>query len=315
MPIQTTSYAIPRDDLAEAIREFDPSASGFVASEVLPIRPVQRKAATLSVMRRENMKLPDVDHSNGAGFNRLDLLVEDLSYACKDKGIEGQLTDDDRENYANDFDGELETIETLAMRLWLAQEVRVKNLVFDTGTWTGGSLFTDYSGAPWDTTTTSVIAQVTAAKEKVRINTGFSADSMLIGEAALQNLLINGEILKRFPGATIISEAALRASIAAIFGLQNLIVGGRVYDGAKAGQSYSGTDLWGDDYCMVFRRQSGSTRGGGLGRIMLWEPMSGSLAETIQYREEQSESDIFRVRHYVDEKIFDPYFGHLLQID
>ena len=35
----------------------------------------------------------------------------------------------------------------------------------------------------------------------------------------------------------------------------------------------------------------------------------------VQYREEQTESDIFRVREYCDELIADAYFGHLLKID
>lgn len=315
MPIQTTSYAVPRDDLAEAIREFDPSANGFVATDILPVREVKRKAATMSVLKRENMKVPDVTHSNGAAYNRVDMAIEDLAYACVDKGLEAQLTDDDRANYANDFDAELETVDVIAMQLYLAQEVRVKDLIFNTTTWTGDSLFTDNSGSPWDTSSTDIITQVNDAKEKVRINTGFTADSILIGEAALQNLLKNDDIVARFPGATLITEAMIRAALAAIFGLQNLFVGKRVYDGAKPGQAFSGTDIWGDDYAMIFKRQTGSTRSGGLGRTILWTDMTPSIAYAEQYREEQTKSDIFRVGQYLQEKVFDAYFGHLIQID
>ena len=104
--------------------------------------------------------------------------------------------------------------------------------------------------------------------------------------------------------------------MAAIFGLQKLIVGGVVYDGAKEGTAFSGTDIWGSTYAMVARIQEGSTSvNGGLGRSLIWTPLDGGVDDILQYREEQSDSDIFRAREFRVEKVFDPYFAHLLKIN
>ena len=92
MPIQTPSYAVPREDLGEAILEYDPSVDGFIGTKVLPVRPVRLKAATVSVLTRENLKAAITRHANGAAFSRVNLNVEDLAYACVDNGLEGQLT-------------------------------------------------------------------------------------------------------------------------------------------------------------------------------------------------------------------------------
>lgn len=317
MPVNYTSYGTPRADLGEAIREFNPVENGFIAGMVLPDRPVMKKAAAISVITRESiLKRADAKHSNGAAFNRVGIEAEDTSYECIDYGLEGALTDDDRANYATDFDAELETTESILHKLLMEREIRVAAAVFNSTTWTGASLYTDVSAAPWDAAASDVISHVLAAKEKVRTNIGMEADAMIIGPVMFQNLLGNTVIRARFPGAPIITEAMLRANLAAIFGLQYLLVGSKRYDSANEGIAFSGSDVWSDDYAMICKLNTGSLRSGGLGRTFVWSPLQGAGSYAVkQYREEQTESDIFRVRQYADEKIFDAYFGHLLKID
>ena len=77
------------------------------------------------------------------------------------------------------------------------------------------------------------------------------------------------------------------------------------------------TDLWGDDYAMVcLTGSAGSPMSAPqLGRMILWENYIPDITFVEQYREEQTESDIFRVKESTQEKIFDAYFGHLMKID
>jgi len=317
--IQKSTHATPRMDLGMAFHEYSPERMRFIADEILPVKPVAKEAATLSVITRENMTVPETKHADGATYNRVSLYAEDMSYACKDHGLEGTLTDRAREKYRDDFDGEVETVNGIKMKMMIAREKRVHDLIFNTTTWdsSDSDLFTDNSGSPWDTTTTNVITQINAAKEKVRINTGVKADSLIIGEATLQNLLANTVVSARFPGAELITEAMLRANFAAIFGLRQLIVGAVVYNSSDEGQDFSGTDLWEDDYAMVAALGTPSMPMSEpqLGRTILWEKYISDLRYVEQYREEQTKSDVFRVEESIDEKIFDAYFGHLMQID
>ena len=313
--IQQATRAVPRMDLGVAFHEFDPSKEGFIADQILPPLPVQKKAAKLSVITRENLKVAEVDHANGAAFNRVVLTSEDLDYVCKDRGLEGQLTDEDRANFATDYDAEYETVQNISQQIYLAREKRVKDAVFNTTTFSGASLYKDYSAAPWDTTTTNVIVHINYAKNYIRQNTGVMADSMVIGAGTLNNLLANTVILARFPGATLVTEADLRNNMARIFGLSNLIVGGKVEDSAKEGQSFSASDIWADDYCLVFKRAQGRMSSPGLGRQPEWTGVENGLGRVVEYREEQTESDIYRVRDFSIEKLFDKYFGFLLKVD
>jgi hypothetical protein len=112
----------------------------------------------------------------------------------------------------------------------------------------------------------------------------------------------------------------INQALASILGIQTLVVGSAVYDSAAEGQTFVSGDIWPDDYALVFRRQTGPTKvNPGLGRIVEWSGESGQLQNgldnVVEYREEGTESHIYRVRDYSEEKIFDPFFGHLLQVD
>lgn len=315
--IQPGTHATPRLDLGVAFHEYSLTRVRLIADQVLPRIGFAKDAATIKVTKRKNMRIPNVDHANGAAYKRTTLYMDDMSYATKDYGLEGQLTDRDREKYATDFDGEVETVNGVKSKMQLAREQRVATAIFNTTTWTGADLYTDNSASPWDTTTTNVISQVVAAKEKVRTNTGVMADSLIIGEAALQNLLVNTVIIARFPGINILTEEILRSQLAAIFGLQQLIVGSASYNSADEGQSASMSDLWSDDYAMVaaLGREGMPVTEPQLGRTIVWDNYIPDVAYVEQYREEQTESDIFRVKESVQEKVFDAYFAHLMKID
>ena len=313
--IQQSTRATPREDLGVAFHEYDPTADGFVADLALPPMPVAKKAATMGIITRENLKRSESRHANGAAFGRVNLISEDKSYRCIDHGLEGQLTDEDRSTYETDYDAEYETTQVTTRKMRVEREIRVKTALFNTTTWTGADLYKDYSGAPWDTAASAVIAQVNFGKTKVRQNTGVMPDTLLIGQGALENLLAADDIIARFPGAPFVSRQMLENSLAAIFGLQNLIVGWAGYDSGAEGQDYSSGEIWVDDYALIYKRHTGGRATPGLGRIPEWTGLDNGLGRVVQYREEQTESDVFRVRDFSDEWVFDKYFGFLLKID
>jgi len=313
--IQQSTRSVPREDLGVAFHEYDPADDGFVSEIALPPIPVGKKAATMGVITRENLKRADSNHANGAAFNRVNLISEDKSYRCKDHGLEIPLTDEDRATYATDYDAEYESVQSITRKMYIEREIRVKDAMFDTALFTGADLYTDHSAAPWDAAASDAIGHITAAINIVLANTGVLPDTMLIGRPTLENLLLNTAILARFPGAAAVTREMLIANLTAIFGLSNLIVGWAGYDSANEGQDYSSGTIWNEDYALIYKRHTGGRATPGLGRIVEWTGIQNGRDQVIQYREEQTESDIFRVRDFSDEWIFDPYFGHLLLVD
>jgi len=231
--------------------------------------------------------------------------------------LEIALTDEDRATYETDYDAEYESVQSVTRKMYIEREVRVAAAMFNTTTWPSGTaaLFTDNSASPWDNIATTIIAQVIAAKTRVRLNCGVMPDTMLIGQTSLENLLLNTQIRAQFPGANLITLAMIQQALGAIFGLQNLIVGRVGYDSADEGLDFSGSEIWSDDYALIYKRHTGGRATPGLGRNVEWNGVYGGLDQIKEYREEQTESDIFRVRDFSFEWIFDPYFAHLMKID
>lgn len=317
--IQKATHATPRMDLGVAFSEYSVSKMRFIADDILPQLPVAKKAATLSVTKRKNLTVPNIKRANGSTYNRVELYMDDMSYECVNEGLEGQVTDEDVENYGSDFDAEVLKTQAIKIKMRLARELAVKNLIFNTTTWPSGTaaLFTDNSGAPWDAAGSAVIKQIQTGREKVRLNCGVPADSMIISESSFINLLNNTEIKAKFPGATVITEAMMRAQMGAIFGIQNLLVGQAVYNSADEGQDFSGAEIWPDDYALlaVLGEAGLPLTEPQLGRTMLWEKYASDIEYVESYREEQTESEIVRVKRFVQHKLFDAYFAHLMQID
>jgi len=317
--IQKSTHAVPRMDLGEAFHEFSAEGMRFIAMDILPRKPLGKKAATLSVTKRKNLTIPQTRRANGATYGRIEWYMDDLAYSCVNHGLEGQVTDEDVENYKTDFDAELEKTQGIKLKMQLAREKRVKELVFNTTTWPSGTaaLYTDNSSAPWDAAASDIIGQLRAGQEKVRANTGRKPNTLIIGEGAMNNMLANTALIARFPGIPVLTEQIFRGRMADLIGIQNLLVGQAVYNTADEGQDFTGGDIWPDDYAMlaVLGTESTPMVEGHLGRTIIWDQYTADIEYMESYREEQTESEIIRCKEYIDEKIFDAYFAHLMKID
>jgi len=325
MGVNYGTYATPRADLAQAWMEYVLGAAGsseFIATEVLPVLGVPLRDGKFSAITRDKLlTAADTKRANRAGYNRVDFEGEDKSWACEEFGLEGAVDDRERIFYASDFDHEMVTTMQIIRKLKHAQEARVSALIFNTTTWTGSDLYTDVSGsAPWDTASSAIIANVIAAKEKVRKNTGGrEANCLIVTRSQFENLLKNTEIKAQFPGAPLITKAMLESALGSIFGLERLIVAGGIYNSAaeKATSTYTAAEIWSDDYAMIARvaPQGAALNEPCIGRTFLWTGDSPSELVVETYREEQIRGDVVRVRHDVDEVVLGAEFGHLLKID
>jgi hypothetical protein len=316
MSITYATYATPRADLGAAFLEYVPEGATMIADQVLPVTTVGLEAGTYTKITRESiLTMEDAKHSEGA-YNRIGFTGEDATYACEERALEFALSDKKLARFSRDFDAEMVAVMHLRHKLAMTREKAVKDLVFNTSTWTGAPLYTDVSSAPWDAAGSDAIGHVAAAASAVRTNCGIAPDTLIVGYATMQNLLKNTAIRASFPGVQILSADLIRANAAAIFGLNQIVVGNMVYNSADEGYTASLTDLWGDDYAMICKVCSpGSIESPGIGRTFQWVEDADSMVVFETYREEQTRSNVYRVRQNVDEVIQDAYFGHLLKVD
>jgi len=317
--IHTGATAEAKPEVAAAVFQFDTAGNQWAADAILPAYPVDAQEGTIPIICREDLALKtDTRRVAGATYNRGVMRKKDSTYLCVGYGEEEQLPDEERKRYASSFDAEVAKARLAEFRIRLDREIRVKNLVFNTTTWAGGALYTDYSGAPWDNPASNVIAQLNAACEKVRENTGMRANALICGRKAVNNLLANTGILARFPAAPAVTRQLLLNNLLNIFeDLQVLIEGKAVYNSALEGAAFAGSDVWNDDYAMVavVARDAADLSAFCLGRTLIWRQMGTENVAIGTYRENQTKSDIIQADFYSDEKVIDAYAGHLMKID
>jgi len=315
--VQQATYAVPRADLGTPFMEYELDEAELVGLQALALFPTQKKAATASVVTREGLlRVGDTKRAPGGAYNRDDILTEDMAYACEENGQEQKLDDGDRAMYASDFDAEEIMSMTALNRLLLAQEIRIAALLFNTGTWSGAPLTTTVSTA-WGTVASATpVEDVLAAKAKVRALTGLEPNALILSRTVYNNLLRTAAIRAEIKYVAVPTAENIRSALAALFDVRRLLVGGAVYNAAIEGQPFSGSDVWGSGYAMVARiaEAAAPLQVPCVGRTLLWTQDSPENVVVEQYRENQTRSDIFRVRQHTNEKVIDPSFAHLIDI-
>lgn len=318
--IGQATYNVPRIGSGQAFMEAAfPGTLGMelIADLVAPIFQSRVKAGKFPVITRESLlSSPDAKRSPGGSYNEIDFEAEDGSFACEEFGLTGRLSDDQREMFANDFNAEDTTVNSVRGRLMLAREIRMAALLFS-ATWTGGgsTLYTDVSSsAPWATIGSDVLGTIMSARAASRTLTGVEPDTLVVGPVNLYNLLKNTALRTAMGTNRVLTEAGLRAQLGAIIGLRKLYVGQGVKNSAKEGQAMSGSDVW-TGYAMICKTPDNPADFSEpcVARTILWAEDSPTNPVVEQYRNDAKRSDMFRVRHHLDEIVLDPSFAHLLK--
>lgn len=310
------SYTTPRLDLGQALTEFDYAGAGFIGRRVMPVTPVAKKEGVFTALTRESITRPrNVKRAAKGAYNRDDHELVEISYSCQEYGHEQPVDDVERATYASDYDADRTASELARYILMIEEEKRIADALFNTTTFTGTPLFSNVSSAPWDTAGSDVIGAVEDAKAIVAKNCGLMPNCMVLGYDQMVNLKTNTGIIGKLQYTMALMNDTIERLLGNLFGIENVIVGKAVKGAHNEGETFSSSFIWGDDYCWIGVIPTGSNlTTPGCGRLLSWTGDGGEFT-VEQYREEQTRSDIFRVRQHVQEKIVDPYFGHLLQID
>jgi hypothetical protein len=146
---------------------------------------------------------------------------------------------------------------------------------------------------------------VIAGKQAMRAASGLEPNVLVMSKKVFENLLLSAEVSNVFQYTNPIQSGTMegqRRVLAQYLGVDEILVGGAIKDSAKKGQSFSIADIWDDEYVGLVKTASGmNLREPALGRTFLWTGDSPSIITTESYREEQTRSDVYRVRQNVDE--------------
>jgi len=316
----TYSGSRPAPWLAKAINQFVPDADAYAAFKVAPTINSTGDIGTLPIVPRETLVADGstTRRAPGSAYKRDALATEGLPYAVVGYGKEIPVP----EEHIAQYGGIMNAMKVAAGKIKTAAftdlEARMAAMIFNTTTWTGAGLYTDNSGAPWDTAGSDIVGQIDAAKEKIRVGTGMKPNALILSHTQWRNVVYKNTYIKGLmTGLGIPTPDVIMNIVKELLQLDKIIVAGAVKNSAKEGQTASMADVWSDDYAMVARvANTNSPEENCVARTIQWSAMgSGTDMSTNIYKEPQTKSQVVQGDVYLDELVVDAPLGHLMKVD
>lgn len=306
----TGDSPVYRPDLGVVVNEYwESRKSGFIGLEVMPPYPVFDASGTFPVIPAEVMlKIPDTKRGSRSAYNRSNWEYEDGKYSCSEHGHEEPSSDRERKVLDRRAPGLADSVATMrGLRIIdAAQEQRVANKLFNSTNFTVHAVtneWDDYTnGTPVSDTNDGVVA--------FRSQCGMLPDALVLSWTAFKNARRCAEVVSQlkytFPGLDINKITA--EQLASVLDVPRILVGNVVYDSADMGQAKSITDIWSNEYAALVKISKGEDLAvPGVGRTFIFAQDTADMPIVESYREEQIRSDVFRVRHDVDERLIQSF--------
>lgn len=307
--------SIFRPDLGTLAYEYslDAASQGFIAQQVLPTFFTAQKTAQYPVIPAEAiLEVAETQRAARSAYARGDWTFEDEDYSCKENGWEEPVDDSEAALYRNFFDAETVAVKRATLMVLRSLERRVVKRVMDTGTISSaavGKAWNDYANA-------DPLADVTKAKNRFRFSVGLTPNALVLDKDVLSHVSMCEAVIDRvkYTSPNAIRGELTIEQLKAYFGVANIIVAGGVYNTSARNQPKKVETFWPLDRVLLACVSTGGQdlKEPALGRTFVWEEETPNLLVTEQYREEQTRSDVYRVRMYTDECIQFPGAGHIL---
>lgn len=307
--------SIFRPDLGTLAYEYslDAASQGFIAQQVLPVFFTAQKTAQYPVIPAEAiLEVGETQRAARSAYARGDWTFEDEDYNCKENGWEEPVDDSEAALYRNFFDAETVAVKRATLMVLRSLERRVVKRVMDTDTISSaavGKAWNDYANA-------DPLADVTKAKNRFRFSVGLTPNALVLDKDVLSHVSMCEAVIDRvkYTSPNAIRGELTIEQLKAYFGVANIIVAGGVYNTSARNQPKKVETFWPLDRVLLACVSTGGQdlKEPALGRTFVWEEETPNLLVTEQYREEQTRSDVYRVRMYTDECIQFPGAGHIL---
>lgn len=295
------SGAVLRQDLGQVAYGYAAEASlaGFIGLQIMPIFETAVQTANYPVITAESLlSLPDTKRASRSAYGRSDYEFDDGTFVCKEHGWEEPVGDDEAALFRSFFDAEVVAVQRATQILLRNQEKRIADKL------TGLSA-TNVS-KKWSDATATIRSDVRAGKDAMFAATGLKPNALIVSQTTFDNILVSqgfGEATKYTSPALLEVFEIQKKLVAQYLGISQVLVGDAVYNGAKKGQAFSATTIWPNAKGVLARvaTEPQNLKEACIGRTFLWTEDSPQNLVTEQYREDQTRSDVYRVRHNVDE--------------
>ena len=265
--ISNTGTATPRFDLLGPILFEGMSEDAYVATRVLPTLVVEKRNGAIPSYLFTDAQFLSIKHAPKTAFATVQSQLGQGNFSCTEAGVEEKLSFEDYEILGRDRAWEIVTRRLVHIVL-RARDVALAQTIFSAG---GETIFAKNlvtAAAPWSggsASTGNPLQDVLTAKRNIALQTGVPGNAMLIGYDCYINICTNNTIrtavrnnfgFGQDMGASAVQIEIPLKALAALFGLDEIIVASGVYDTNQttAAGNQNLSFIWPSTYALVFRK-------------------------------------------------------------
>jgi len=276
------------------------AADRFVANRVFPEVQIDKKGFTYYILTKKYWFLDEIkNRAPGGKFARSGYGVESTTGTALLWGLEHPIADEDRDNNQMPL-----SLEQAGLR-WLAQQSLIrKERAFSADFMVTGVWGTDdnNSTTDWDDFTSGdPVNDVLTARRTISNNTGYDGNSMTLGYIVHQALVNHPDIVDRVKYVQTATLATVESALAASFGVSNYWVAKASYNSANEGQTMTAAAVIDDDCLVSYVTPTPGIMDASAGYTFSWAG-GGGLGSIINYREDQTKSDVLQHSEAWDQK-------------
>lgn len=284
-------------------------ADHFIASKVFPIVPVEKQTdkyftyTKADWFRDEAKRRAPSAESAGSGYG-----LSTASYSADVFALHKDVPDQVRLNSDSPINPDRDATEFVTQRLMLRMEKQWAADYFTTSVWdtdsTPSNLWSNYA-------TSDPITDVETGKRTILINTGFMANTLVLGYDVFIALKNHPDLVDRFKytSAAVITEDLL----AKIFGVDRVLVAKAINNTAVEGETQSFSFVHGKHALLCYVAPSPSLLAPSAGYIFSWRGVSRGLGQDVgvkRFRMEQNEADRIEGQIAFDDKVVATDMGY-----
>lgn len=300
-------------------------AKGYVHHRLFPVVPVTQEDGFYFVFDRGDSLRPDAQRrAPGAAFARKAQGISTRPIALEQWGLEYKLPDEMRSSTGSPLQDESAVVGVVTQDLLLRREIEFFTAYVAEGSATpwGNADFAGVTSGPsgrqflrWDQSGATPILDIKRWIRDVQVACGMKPNKLMLNPTAFDLATEAANVLSRLPDDAPRDVSA--ANLAALAGLDEVLVPEAVYNTAAEGAAYSGRFALQTSGLLLFTTPSPARVSPSAGYVFSWsefdsvraEVSSAGAAAIETYRDEPTKSDVFRGSAHFDMGIATPSAG------
>jgi len=218
---------------------------GYISEQILPAIKVKQKTGLLAKYGDQHLRIETTVMGGRGEARRVESITRSTStYSVKSHGLEGMVTQDDKDNVEKPYDAERDEVIGLTTMLWLDKEKALADSLTSTSvltqntTLSGTAQFSDY-------TNSDPISKFKDARGTVYSACGMAPDTALMSWEVFNTLAYHPGILDALGFTQNRAGQLSEPELAKAMGVQRLLIGTAQYNSAAEGQTDVRAAVWG----------------------------------------------------------------------